>query len=125
MTGEGWNEIMHDLSKDKFYYESYIGIQCEETFSITSSNFHALDLKDGNADGFVNAPMECGYWWAFPFFITYTVIVTFVILNLFIAVIFDGFEESQKSEITELINTCIDVWNKYDQEHTMKIPAEQ
>ena len=28
MTGEGWNEIMHDLSKSKFDMQSYMDIEC-------------------------------------------------------------------------------------------------
>lgn len=33
----------------------------------------------------------CGSWAAFPFFISFTLLVTFVFLNLFVAVILEGF----------------------------------
>jgi len=125
MTGEGWNAIMHDLSKDKFYYESYLNVQCVEGLSVTAANFHLLDA-DG--DGAVDPERinGCGKQeWAFAFFITYTLIVTFVILNLFIAVIFEGFEESCKSEVADLLQTCVEAWRRYDPDNTMFVSLER
>lgn len=122
MTGEGWNFIMHDLSKTRFYYETYMDIQCDETFSITADNFDGLDL-DG--DGVVDNPTECGSPYAYVYFITYTLLVTFVVFNLFIAVILDGYDESQQSEVNDIIETCIEVWRKYDPECLMVLPLER
>eukprot|EP00440_Ansanella_granifera_P074218 gb/GFBE01080540.1/.p1 GENE.gb/GFBE01080540.1/~~gb/GFBE01080540.1/.p1 ORF type:complete len:2396 (+),score=576.99 gb/GFBE01080540.1/:1-7188(+) len=117
MTGEGFNEIMHDLSKGPFYYQSILGIKCEE--QDFSAPFSTLDL-DG--DGLVDNPTECGTPLAFIYFITYTVLVSFVILNLFIAVIFEGFEESSGSETKEVINKCLENWERYDPYNTMHVP---
>jgi len=70
-------------------------------------------------------PNGCGSGLAFVYFITYTVVVTFVILNLFIAVIFEGFEESSKSELADVITHCIDTWKRYDPERRMLIPVDR
>jgi len=123
MTGEGWNFIMHDLSKDKFFYESYLDVICVKELGITKANFHTFDLdRDGVVDPeFING---CGQLaLAFTYFITYTLIVTFVILNLFIAVIFEGFEESSKSDVADLLQKCVEAWKRYDPDSTMLLPV--
>jgi len=122
MTGEGWNFIMHDLSKSRFYYETYMDLPCEDNFPITAKNFAELD-KDN--DGMVDNPTECGTWISFVYFISYTLSVTIVVYNLFIAVILDGFDESQQSEVNDIIETCIEVWRKYDPECLMLLPLER
>jgi len=123
MTGEAWNEIMHELSKSRFYFESYMGIACSESFPVLASNFAALDL-DG--DGVVDAPSQCGTaLGAYLFFITFTLSVTFVILNLFIAVILDGFEESQNNEIADILYKCLEMWQKHDPDCKMSLPLEK
>ena len=66
-------------------------------------------------------PTECGSSLAFIYFISYTIFVSFVILNLFIAVIFEGFEESRGSELKEVINKCLENWEKYDPFNTMLV----
>jgi hypothetical protein len=122
MTGEAWNEIMHELSKSQFDYESIMDIKCVSKMTITKDNFASLDLDN---DGVVDAPNECGTWLAKVYFLTYTISVTFVILNLFIAVILDGFEESQNSEFSDIIFQCLDTWKSYDPECTMALPLER
>ena len=71
------------------------------------------------------SPNGCGSSVAFVFFITYTITVSFVILNLFIAVIFEGFEESEKSVMDDAIQSCIDIWKRYDPDQTMAISADK
>jgi len=117
MTGEGWNEIMHDVSKDSFYYNSILGMTCGE-MDLGSVAFSTLDA-DG--DGLVDNPNGCGNLLAFPYFISYTIVISFVILNLFIAVIFEGFEESSGCETTEVINKCLENWERYDAYNTMNV----
>ncbi|CAE7267744.1 unnamed protein product [Symbiodinium necroappetens] len=117
MTGEGFNEIMHDLSKSQWYYESILEIKCSE-LDLESRTFANLDL---NGDGMVDDPTECGSALAYIYFISYTIFVSFVILNLFIAVIFEGFEESRGSELKEVINKCLENWERYDPFNTMLV----
>jgi len=114
MTGEAWNELMHSLSKDKLYFEMYMELHCEES----------TDYETMVAQGVLDNPNECGNPLSFFFFLTYTLLVTFVILNLFIAVIFEGFDESQKSEESEIIQKCVEVWKKYDPNFTMLISID-
>jgi len=126
MTGEGWNEIMHDLSKDKFFFESYLEIPCISSVTITSENYVTFGLENATmTDQGYKAweGVQCGNsTFAVIYFITYAIIMSIVILNLFIAVIFEGFDESQKSELSEIIRKCIEVWRKYDPSATMMIP---
>merc|ERR1719399_2191522 len=110
---------MHNLSKGKFFFESYLEVSCEESLSITPENYDQL-----KASGVIDNPNECGNVNAFWYFLTYTILVTFVILNLFIAVIFEGFEESRKCEQTEIIQKCVEVWKKYDPNYTMLISID-
>lgn len=121
MTGEGWNYIMHDLSKSQWYYESVLDKTCRE-MDLDSMDFASLDL---NQDGYVDEPTECGSQLAFIYFISYTILVSFVILNLFIAVIFEGFEESRGSEPMEVITKCLENWERYDPFNTMYIPLSK
>jgi len=118
MTGEGWNFIMHDLSKDQWYFQSVLEKTCSE-LDLEMMDFAALDL---NKDGLVDNPTECGSLLAFVYFISYTILVSFVILNLFIAVIFEGFEESRGSEPMEVITKCLENWERYDPFNTMLVP---
>lgn len=114
MTGEAWNELMHAMSKDKQYFEMYLGVRCAES----------TDYEQLVAEGVLDDPNECGNPYSYFFFLTYTLLVTFVILNLFIAVIFEGFDESQKSEESEIIQKCVEVWKKYDPNYTMLISID-
>merc|ERR1719183_724474 len=89
MTGEGWNFLMHDLTKDRFDFESVRGIKCMTTMNITKDNFAWWEerLDPGKVDGFLDNPIECpGGVWPYIFFTSYTIIVTSMFLNLFIAV---------------------------------------
>eukprot|EP00930_Biecheleria_cincta_P047048 TRINITY_DN3254_c0_g2_i1.p1 TRINITY_DN3254_c0_g2~~TRINITY_DN3254_c0_g2_i1.p1 ORF type:complete len:2356 (-),score=376.43 TRINITY_DN3254_c0_g2_i1:34-6066(-) len=117
MTGEGFNEIMHDLSKGDFYYQSILDIKCEVPMKL-QGDFSTHDLDN---DGLVDNPTECGTVLAYVYFISYTVFVSFVILNLFIAVIFEGFEESSTNETKDVINKCVENWQRYDPYNTMNI----
>jgi len=121
MTGEGWNFIMHDLSMSKWYYESILETTCGE-MDLQTVDFATLDL---NKDGFVDNPTECGSGFSFLYFISYTILVSFIFLNLFIAVIFEGFEESRGSEPMEVITKCLENWERYDPFNTMYIPLSK
>ena len=45
-------------------------------------------------------------------------------LNLFIAVIFEGFEESRQMQITNVIQICMDTWKNFDPEFNLIIPID-
>ena len=88
MTREGWDELMNSYGKDKFYFETSPELVCEETMRITSENFHTF-TEDGKSDGAITNPTECGTNANYIFVFAYASSVTFVIFNLFIAVVFD------------------------------------
>merc|ERR1719271_217933 len=121
MTGEAWNEIMHSVRSSKFMFESVAGIPCATAFELTEENFEILlDL------GYVDQPFQCGAGgWAIAYFLSFTVIVTLVVLNLFVAVIFEGFEDSQKAEEREVIARCCEVWKLYDRDLTLVLPLDR
>ena len=70
---QAWNQIMHALSKKRFYVESYRDVASVENFVITAENFESLDV---DSDG-VDDPTECGTVMAYFYFITYTVAFVF------------------------------------------------
>jgi len=89
---------------------------------MTSDN-GAFDILDKKC--LVESPNACGTDLSYIYFFLYTCMITFVILNLFIAVILDGFEESQHNEIADIIYTCLTTWRRYDPECTMSLPLEK
>lgn len=83
--------------------------------------------------------MQCGSPFSFLFFISYTCIITFVVLNLVIAVILEGFEDSTKSDekvassipsvvifkdYQNVVNKCIDVWKQFDPHYDVELPID-
>jgi hypothetical protein len=120
MTGEGWNFLMHDLSRSKFFFETYLDIPCETDMAVTAENYDELLRL-----GYIDNPYQCGMGdLSMLYFISYTANVSFVILNLFIAVIFEGFEDSQKAEEREVVTLCVEEWRKRDPDLAMTLPLE-
>merc|ERR1719428_1250889 len=101
MTGEGWNELMHSLSKDKFFYESVL---------------------EGRGMFELDGPVQCGSVVSFAYFLSFSMFVSFVILNLFIAVIFEGFDDSRKAEVGDIVDTCLALWPCYDPDLSLVMP---
>jgi len=130
MTGEGWNEVMHGLANSKFDYQSYMNIACEDDLDMDQlarhsnvSHIHQADLYFMSGPEW--EPNGCGSPLAYVYFILYTVVISFVILNLVIAVIFEGFEESNKTELQDLIKSCVHRWRKYDPQFKMLISVDR
>jgi hypothetical protein len=126
MTGEAWNEVMHDLSKNEEYWFKN-GDFCYHTesglYDVTSETYPILAGKC-LLDGEFGNPQGCGSDMAYVYFILYTCCISFVILNLVIAVILEGFEDSNSSEETDIVGTCVDIWRKYDPDCTMILPLQ-
>eukprot|EP00746_Dinoflagellata_sp_MGD_P008476 gnl/MRDRNA2_/MRDRNA2_116976_c0_seq1.p1 gnl/MRDRNA2_/MRDRNA2_116976_c0~~gnl/MRDRNA2_/MRDRNA2_116976_c0_seq1.p1 ORF type:complete len:1680 (-),score=292.24 gnl/MRDRNA2_/MRDRNA2_116976_c0_seq1:144-4679(-) len=122
MTGEAWNEIMHSLSKNEFYFMQILGDSCydSELMEVTEETYPTLEKKC-----LIDHPQMCGSPMAYVFFVLYTCLITFVILNLVIAVILEGFEESSTNEEADLVTHCIDNWGKYDPNFTMLLPLKE
>jgi hypothetical protein len=59
----------------------------------------ACDMKAGN----------CGSWGSYPFFISFVIIVSMILLNLFTAVIIENFENMQEHEEWKLSPNVVEV----------------
>jgi hypothetical protein len=73
-TGEGWNSVMMDAARP---YQ--ILFQCNE-----NSDYYSIRANGGQTDG-------CGNPVAIAYFYSFTLIVSQIFLNLFIAIIIDSF----------------------------------
>mmetsp|Transcript_95996 Transcript_95996/g.298925 ORF Transcript_95996/g.298925 Transcript_95996/m.298925 type:complete len:555 (-) Transcript_95996:141-1805(-) len=123
-TGEAWNELMHDLSKDeKAYYRS--GNWCSPSDLFDPQNkFEVLRDKC-----LVETPNACVttifnqnilpiiYW------VSYIVVCLHLMMNLVIAVILDGYEEGRHTPPEQRdIELCMERWKRYDPDITEKLP---
>mmetsp|Transcript_49010 Transcript_49010/g.109896 ORF Transcript_49010/g.109896 Transcript_49010/m.109896 type:complete len:1733 (-) Transcript_49010:26-5224(-) len=120
-TGEAWNNIMHDLSRDEEdYYRE--GAWCSPTDLFdTEEKWEVLNKKC-----LIDNPNSCpmlNAWNILPvlYWVTYTLIISFIIMNLVIAVILEGYEEGKSCPEGEVIDLCINLWKKYDPDQTLRI----
>ena len=103
-TGESWNSLMFDCGRQRSIdYECVV----EQTY------------EEQQRDGI----QGCGNMLSSrAFFISYMLLIPFIFLNLFIAIILEGFEKAvadQKVRITdESIDIFSQIWKKYDQKAT-------
>jgi len=126
-TGEAWNEIMHDLHKDEvdFFRD---GRWCTPAYLFDwQDNYSVLKEKC-----LIEKPNSCvtTFWgwnplpWAY--WILYTLFIGLVIMNIVVAVILEGYDESKASDEGAIIETCKVLWDrKYDPNHKMQIPSEK
>jgi hypothetical protein len=123
MTGEGWNELMQSLSRDAEYF-GRVGLPCVSTMDIqavassTSASFEQLQVDKC----MIAKPVQCGnYTMSVLYFIAYTAVISLVLLNLFVAVVLEGFEGSNDTDEREVITVCIKVWKLYDKDLTLQL----
>jgi hypothetical protein len=60
----------------------------------------------------------CGSWAAIPYFISFVLLITIVMLNLFTAVIIENFEKQQEQDKWKLnphtLEEFVELWSEYD-----------
>merc|ERR1719217_430580 len=118
MTGEGWNEIMHSFMKNSYDFGHVMGAPCIDDFAVTAEDFSSLTEKC-----LLSNPVACGKpKSAMFFFVTYTCVITFIILNLFVAVVLEGFDDSNSGDDDVTVERCVEVWKKFDPDLKMKLP---
>ena len=104
-TGENWNNVMTDIAIPKM-----ITNQCDE-----NPTYESIMANGGQPNG-------CGTSISYIYFILFQIIVNFIFLNLFIAVILNGFSNSNEEEGFEIFKSNIGVfkklWQKYDPDAT-------
>lgn len=100
-TGEGWNSVMMDAARP---YQ--ILFQCNE-----NSDYYSIRANGGQTDG-------CGNPVAIAYFYSFTLIVSQIFLNLFIAIIIDSFlnnAEAMSLPVTQNdVDEFIECWQEYD-----------
>ncbi len=123
MTGEAWNEIMHDLAKNSDSFGRIDGTPCVSQLSIDSGKvFDLLSSKCIISDTNPAAPLQCGdSAMAYLYFVSYTLFITFIVLNLVVAVILEGFEDSSNSTEDEVVNLAIDNWKTIDPDYHLTL----
>ena len=98
LTGDQWNDIMHELAIN------------QENCTNEEQTYEDLIL---------NGPNGCGTWSSYPYFTFFMILNSTIIINMFIAVIVGTFMEenvdSNGNEIsTREIEEFYSLWSKYD-----------
>jgi hypothetical protein len=103
-TGESWNNFMYDASvqlpgcvQDPQYNPNMCGF----------NNFDGCEPLNG-----------CGNVGIQPFLLTYTLVVSMVLFNLFLSVLIEGFDEAGKAERKlirkDIVEDFVELWSDYD-----------
>jgi uncharacterized membrane protein YgcG len=83
-TGEAWNSLMHEAAATS---------NCGAIPSVYNSSVCGYADSERGCE-----PIDgCGNWFAFPYFVSFSIVVTFVFLNLFIAVVLEAFSVSTEA----------------------------
>ena len=99
-TGEGWNKFMYELANT----QGYKGVECVKLQS------HEEVMRFGIRG--------CGTWVAYPFFISFTILVSMLIMNLSVAAVIEGLDTAKKENMGivqgDEIEILIELWQHYD-----------
>ncbi|CBN75915.1 similar to sodium channel, voltage-gated, type IX, alpha isoform 5 [Ectocarpus siliculosus] len=103
-TGENWNGFMYDVAAERD------GCRSDPEYDPDVCGFTSHDNC---------IPIDgCGSWTIYPYMISFTFLITFVFLNLFIGVILDGFdsakEESDDFITEEDLTRFAEHWSNFD-----------
>lgn len=87
-TGEGWNQIMRELAVTKE----------QEIVSWRDGKVLIEHCKDNQSfeDLTKNGPKGCGTSFSYAYFASFIIIIHAMMLNLFIAVVLEGFSSTNK-----------------------------
>ncbi|KAA0159275.1 hypothetical protein FNF28_05910 [Cafeteria roenbergensis] len=119
-TGEAWNYIMYEAAATT--------PGCRVLSDVPYSE--KRHLCGFNPDPRTCVPLDgCGNSAAYVYFYSFTVIVTFVFLNLFIAVVLEAFSDTSEEEAMKLkkadFATLADAWLSFDPGATCLMPASK
>lgn len=128
-TGESWHMIMSDAADNP--------VNCVKDFAtvpwITKQNMCGFR----NYNDFYNPLTQtydscipingCGSTYSYPFFVTYIFIVYYIFVNLLVAVILEGFAESEHDEAARLsdkhFQQVATIWSRFDPKATLFLDA--
>ncbi|CAD7923850.1 unnamed protein product [Amoebophrya sp. A120] len=110
VTGEGWNTLMHNYAADEYFYKSIIEKQCVSYMDV-ANNYDYYDKEK-----LLTNPIECGTRYSYWFYLSFVFVVLMLALNLFIAVIFEAYDESNQDdqEFQDVADHCLKSWQQYD-----------
>merc|ERR1719235_2350252 len=102
--------MMHALSRDLTYFTQALSEVCisEDLFNVDKDTYPILKQKC-----LIDEPSGCGKDLSYGYFITFTCVMTMIMVNLMIAVILEAFNDSESSDLVEIINTSIRLWPRY------------
>lgn len=100
ITGEAWNDIMHALGKDGKFRPSWIIAMTSCVPELAMTTDLVQQIEEATLGGFEEEAYslvnQCGTSvLAQVSFLTFTMLVTFICLNLVTVVVLEGFEEEE------------------------------
>ena len=124
-TGEAWNEFMYALAPQPGQPSCNSDPRhCNDPTAPGSQDCYGNDVC-----GLVDSPDcaavdGCGTLAAYPFFILFTLVVGFVMLNLFVAVILEGFAASSDDEFVgeAELEGFVTTWSAHDPRASGRAP---
>ena len=91
-------------------------------------NYAAYMANGGNTDGQASGNLRCGTNLSIPFFFSFTVVTSWMVINLIIAAIIDGLAtasfDQHKLINNHIIQGFLEIWAKYDKKLTWEITME-
>ncbi|CEM11618.1 unnamed protein product [Vitrella brassicaformis CCMP3155] len=107
-TGEDWHEVMFDCTRGSDE------IDCE-----SDQTYEELQ-RDG--------PQACGSWVAYIYFLSFMLLVSYILMNLFIAAVVHGFSETVTNDHIERVRTqhqaFIQMWRQQTKAGDRLMPLE-
>jgi hypothetical protein len=151
-TGENWNGMMYAMAdsppgciSNPEYHPNMCGMGCSTCsgddqmirldpcllmHSLNVTDDMSRDAKLSMASSLKCCiPLDgCGTPAAIPYWVSFTLIITFIKLNLFIAVVLDAFGQADEDDVTldeESFAIFIRAWRRMDPEKRLRIKASQ
>jgi len=116
MTGEDWNSFMHGLMAERDIPCDFNPVYDETSpWCLHESHYpNCREINGCEADAS-----------AYAYFFSFIIIVSFVILNMFVAVVLQAFEESNEGELLAPaeLDHFVSVWSEFDPDASWFINA--
>lgn len=114
-TGENWNGFMRSMVNDNQGCESNLVYNPDSPWCLSDKDSPNCTALNGCGAGFS----------AYAYFYTFTLLVSFVILNLFVGIVLEAFETSDEGDILtpEDLEDFISKWAQFDPAATWHIKA--
>jgi len=121
-TGEAWNEIMHDLSKTpEDYWRAGEWCTPDDIFNPEDqATWKALNSKCLIENPNSCTPMQ-GAHIAVIYWVAYTTVITYMVMNLVVAVILEGYDDGKPTFEMEVMDRCVRTWRRFDPDHRMAL----